>query len=101
MWEIICQQDIYILTYKTVIWPTGRDSSVGLRDGYDASKWLTHCNTVKFVWSGEIKQWSMVWSECTCDIICQLNVSSRTCKATSESTGWCDIGVILDGYDAS
>ena len=101
MCDIISQKDLYILTYKTVIWPTGWDSSVCLLAGYDASKWLTHCNSVKFVWSGEIKQLGMGWSEYTCEIICQLNVSRRTKKTTSRTSGWYDIVVLLGGYDAS
>ena len=37
MWDIICQQNIYRLTYKTVSRPTGWDGSLGHRDGYYAS----------------------------------------------------------------
>ena len=37
MWDIIYQQGIYRQPYKTVSWPTGRNRSVGLFDGYDAS----------------------------------------------------------------
>ena len=32
MWDIICQPDVYRLTYKTVSWPTSWDVSVGLLD---------------------------------------------------------------------
>ena len=65
MWHIICQQNVLRLTseavtilydYKTVTWPTGWDGSVGLLDGYNASKWLRCSNMVKFIWSGDIKQ---------------------------------------------
>ena len=35
---------------------TGWDGIVVLHDGNDGSKWLRYCNTVKFIWSGEIKQ---------------------------------------------
>ena len=67
MWDIICQQNIYRQTYKTVSWPTIWNRSVGILDGYGASKCLWYCNTVQFVWSGEIKQmnegfmWIYVW----------------------------------------
>ena len=36
MWDIIYQQDIYSLMYKTAFRPTGWDSA-GHLDGYDAS----------------------------------------------------------------
>ena len=67
MWDVICQQDKYRLTYKTVSSPTGWFGSVGLLDGYDASKCLGYCNTVKFIWIGDMKQmkegfmWIYVW----------------------------------------
>ena len=56
MWDTFCPHVEYRLRYKTVSWPTGVDGSVILLDGYDASKWLRYCYTVKFIWSGEIKQ---------------------------------------------
>ena len=56
MWDIICEQGKYRLKYKTVSWPTAWDGSVGLLDGYDATKSLGYWNTVKFIRSGEIKQ---------------------------------------------
>ena len=56
MWDIICQPDVYRLTYKTVSWPTGWNGNVALLDRYDGTKWSIYCNTSKFIWSGEIKQ---------------------------------------------
>ena len=56
MWDIICQQDKFRLTHKTVCWPPVWDGILGLRDGCGASKWLRYCNTVKFILSGETKQ---------------------------------------------
>ena len=35
--DIICQQNIYRLTYKTASLPRGWDCSVSHYDGYDAS----------------------------------------------------------------
>ena len=35
--------------------PSGCDGSVGHIDGYEASKWLRYCNTVKLNWSGKIR----------------------------------------------
>ena len=67
MWDAICQQDIYRLMFKTASWPTSWFGSVGLLDGYDDSKCLGYCNTVKLIWSGDMNQikegfmWIYVW----------------------------------------
>ena len=63
MWNNVCQQDIYRLTYKTVPWPTVWVGSVGLLDGYDSAKWLSYGNTVKLIWSGKMKQMKamLIW----------------------------------------
>ena len=37
MWDIICQQNIYRLTYKTTNRPTGWDGSERHLDGYESS----------------------------------------------------------------
>ena len=56
MWDIICQQNMYRLTYKTASRPIGLDSSVVHLDENDASYLLRYCNTVNFIWSGKMKQ---------------------------------------------
>ena len=56
MWEFICQHNTYRLTHKTASQPTGLDGNVVLLEGYDASKCLRYCNTLKLILSGKIKQ---------------------------------------------
>ena len=56
MCDIICQQDKFRLTHKTIYEPTGWEGSVGLPDGCDPSKWLKYCYKFKFIWSAEIKK---------------------------------------------
>ena len=101
MSDIIRQQDMYRLAYKTVYWPTGCDGSVVLLDGYDASKWLRYCYMVKFIWNGEIKQMKNGLCEYVCDITCHLNVYRRTYKTASRPTDWDGNVGHHDGYDAS
>ena len=56
MWEFICHQNLYSLTYKKASRTTALDGIVVLLDGYDASYWLRSCNKVKFILNGKMKQ---------------------------------------------
>ena len=56
MWDIIRQQHTFRPTIKTAFRPSDWHESVGQLDGYDASLRIRYSNTVKFIWSGEIKQ---------------------------------------------
>ena len=56
MSKFISQQIIYRQTYKTASRPPGLNGIVSLLDGYDASKLLRLCNTVKFISNVKVKQ---------------------------------------------
>ena len=64
MWEFVCQQNIFTRICKAASRPVGLEGIVALLDGHDASHSLRFCNTVKFIWSGKVKQMKarLVWN---------------------------------------
>ena len=101
MWEFTCQQNIYRLTYKDGSRPICWNDSVVHLDGYDASKWLRYCITVKLIWTAKTKQMKVWIISKHVGYFMWKYIYRLTYKTASPPTGWDVSEGHLDGYDAS